>query len=195
MTGERYAPVPEAACDRVDPVRRAAAVAFAGSSLMLAGGMAIHGVRLLATCYLAKCSEQKASGSVNSAIVVLSGAYLALVGSVVGTRAISQSRPSAARSAAAFALGLGVGLCAVLVGNWLGGWTENVGLFATIGAFTVVLVPPRTPRWFVGVVLGTSVAAAFGDVPLPGVPLALGVLAIGSLLDVPTRTVDQHGLP
>ena len=74
-------------------------------------------------------------------------------------------------------MALGVGL--VLAGSGFASSVrpaENVTLLLMVVAIVVVLVPPAAIRWYLGVLVGGIIAAAFGDVPLPG--LALGLLGL-----------------
>ena len=132
-------------------VRRACAIAFAGWTLMFAGWLVVRGSLQTVECTYgraASCSEDFGSG-----VVMAVAGYLMTLVAAAGTYRISRSSVSVARGAAAYALSGAVGLSAIVAGNLLGVHT-SVGVFATVATFAVVLLPPLTPKWLGGAILG-----------------------------------------
>lgn len=147
-----------------------------GSHLLLRGTL-----RWLDTCsfYEGRKSRPDASGLLMLAglVVVVVGAVLAAVWSDRSGPVIRlAAAPVAAATTGALLFQLGVTAAAP--------WGENLTLFGMVTAASAALVPPRTPWWAGGVVAGGAVAAAFGDVPMPGLLLAALVLGAASSAEV-----------
>lgn len=83
-----------------------------------------------------------------------------------------------------------VGLALLVVGfPDVAAWAENMTLFVMIAVAVVILVPPTRAEWIGGLVLGAVIAGAFGDVPLPGLGLAVAAFSAAVAIDpnVPPR--------
>ncbi len=168
----------------VGVARLAGATALAGASAIGAVGALIRGFELsLSLCAFGGCDEPEDSAL--GGWLLLAGVAIAAMGLFVAPRLARSDRPLA-RAAVAVGAALLFGGFLFAVGfPGVAPWAENVTLYGMMVAVVVLLVPPRGAIAIGGVLVGALVAAAFGDVAMPGLGVALIVVvaavALGEL--------------
>jgi hypothetical protein len=111
--------------------------------------------------------------------MIFAGLATAVVGIVAAVR-LGGGDHRLLRSLLAVPAGLAIGFVLfVLQVPHLGAWAENVVLFSMIGVIGGVAVPPTRTLWAAPLLGGMVVAGLFGDVPIPGLPIATVLFAIG----------------
>jgi len=175
-------------------LRRAAGVALTAACAIGAVALLASGLDLgLRMCAMGGCSQPKDEGL--GELLLFGGALLALIGLFVPPRITRSSQPTL-RGAVALPAALVVGLVLAWSGVAdISRPAENVTLFLMVIVVIVVLVPPKGISWLVGIVIGAGVAAAFGDVPLPGLAVALSAVALWTAIEPSVQAVMSHPRP
>ena len=129
---------------------------------MLAFVLARHGFELvLAFCALGGCGKPKNEGL--GWAFVFAGVACLILGIVVSVR-LSVVGHRVARALLAVPVVTAIGLVTLVTSlPDLGGWGQNVSLFALVVGFVGVLVPPQSGWWSVGTLAGGLVTAVLGD--------------------------------
>ena len=167
-------------------VRRSAGVLLAGSCGLAAPVLLLRGFDLaFSMCGLGGCTESE-DADLGGALFLI-GSALVVIGLVAAPRIANSPQPWV-RAAVALPISVIVGSLLFVVGlPGAARWGENVTLFAVVVAALAALVPLGSPRSITGILVGAGVAAAFGDVPLPGLAFALVPIVAGVAFE-PTST-------